>query len=73
MRVCSSGFSILPEMGHVVKGFGQLGQRRENWHKGAINLALPSVVPLLTGLPGMGKCFIQVFVMHGNTCAQPSQ
>jgi hypothetical protein len=25
MSVRSSGFSILPQMGHAVKGFGQLG------------------------------------------------
>ena len=67
MRVCSSGFSILPQMGYAVKSFGQLGYGlvhgfdlstygRVYLHTGAINRA-PTVRATSDGPGGHGRRF----------------
>jgi hypothetical protein len=61
MSAHSSGFSILPQMGYAVKGFGQLGYRLTmgsiNRHTGAINLAPTVCRATSDGSAGRGQMF----------------
>jgi hypothetical protein len=68
MSAHSSGFSILPQMGYAVKGFGQLGYRLTmgsinqhmgaiNQHTGAINLAPTVCRATSDGSAGRGQMF----------------